>query len=266
MGTTRITSSQSSPSVTFYLEADHVQTDTANRRWKIRAYLRMSKGSGSFYAGSGVQIGRYNGIEFGRRSGTPFLPSGTTSWYQGPFEFWVNANSNGYWSGTSTQMPLQMQLSYGNVNTTPTGTIFLPRIGTVPPPPSPRVPDQITATSMRYAFDSNGNGGLTIIRWEYQYSTSSTFASGNSSIRSSSGTSVVTGLTPVTTYYFRSRGVNAAGNGPWSAIRSGTTLAGTAPGSDNVLNGIAWDSKGRRLFVTGKLWPKMFEVTFVPVG
>lgn len=27
-----------------------------------------------------------------------------------------------------------------------------------------------------------------------------------------------------------------------------------------VLNGIAWDSAGKRLFVTGKLWPKIFEV------
>ena len=30
---------------------------------------------------------------------------------------------------------------------------------------------------------------------------------------------------------------------------------------DAVLNGIAWDAKGRRLFITGKLWPTMFEVT-----
>jgi glutamine cyclotransferase len=27
-----------------------------------------------------------------------------------------------------------------------------------------------------------------------------------------------------------------------------------------VLNGIAWDPEGRRLFVTGKNWPKLFEV------
>ena len=33
---------------------------------------------------------------------------------------------------------------------------------------------------------------------------------------------------------------------------------------DAVLNGIAWDSKGKRLFVTGKLWPKLFEIELVP--
>lgn len=29
----------------------------------------------------------------------------------------------------------------------------------------------------------------------------------------------------------------------------------------DVLNGIAYDAKGDRLFVTGKLWPKVFEIT-----
>lgn len=31
-----------------------------------------------------------------------------------------------------------------------------------------------------------------------------------------------------------------------------------------VLNGIAWDAGHRRLFVTGKLWPKLFEIEVVP--
>jgi glutamine cyclotransferase len=33
-----------------------------------------------------------------------------------------------------------------------------------------------------------------------------------------------------------------------------------ASGYDSVLNGIAWDAKDRRLFVTGKYWPKLFEI------
>ena len=28
----------------------------------------------------------------------------------------------------------------------------------------------------------------------------------------------------------------------------------------SVMNGIAYDAAGRRLFVTGKLWPKVFEI------
>jgi glutaminyl-peptide cyclotransferase len=33
---------------------------------------------------------------------------------------------------------------------------------------------------------------------------------------------------------------------------------------DAVLNGIAYDAASRRLFVTGKLWPKLFEIKIVP--
>lgn len=34
---------------------------------------------------------------------------------------------------------------------------------------------------------------------------------------------------------------------------------------DAVLNGIAYDSKQKRLFVTGKLWPKLFEIDLVEI-
>ena len=39
--------------------------------------------------------------------------------------------------------------------------------------------------------------------------------------------------------------------------------AGVGSG-EGVLNGIAYDSRGDRLFVTGKLWPKLFEIKLVP--
>ena len=32
---------------------------------------------------------------------------------------------------------------------------------------------------------------------------------------------------------------------------------------ENVLNGIAYDKEDKRLFVTGKLWPYMFEINLV---
>ena len=42
-------------------------------------------------------------------------------------------------------------------------------------------------------------------------------------------------------------------------------LSGLRPKStwlnpDAVLNGIAYDAEGKRLFVTGKLWPKLFHI------
>jgi glutamine cyclotransferase len=46
-------------------------------------------------------------------------------------------------------------------------------------------------------------------------------------------------------------------------------LSGILPAADrtehvDVLNGIAYDVLGDRLFVTGKLWPKLFEIKIVP--
>ncbi len=46
-----------------------------------------------------------------------------------------------------------------------------------------------------------------------------------------------------------------------SALRGELTLADP----DAVLNGIAWDAAGKRLFLTGKLWPTLFEVKLAPV-
>jgi glutaminyl-peptide cyclotransferase len=45
---------------------------------------------------------------------------------------------------------------------------------------------------------------------------------------------------------------------------SGILPAGDVQDSNAVLNGIAYDRKGDRLFVTGKLWPKLFEIKVVP--
>lgn len=36
--------------------------------------------------------------------------------------------------------------------------------------------------------------------------------------------------------------------------------------ADDVLNGIAWDEKNRRLFVTGKNWPSLFEIRLTGPG
>ena len=44
--------------------------------------------------------------------------------------------------------------------------------------------------------------------------------------------------------------------------RSASPLAITPPLTD-VLNGIAYDAKGDRLFVTGKRWPKLFEIKLI---
>jgi glutaminyl-peptide cyclotransferase len=45
---------------------------------------------------------------------------------------------------------------------------------------------------------------------------------------------------------------------------SGIISKAERPDSDAVLNGIAYDAANDRLFVTGKLWPKLFEIRVVP--
>jgi len=48
----------------------------------------------------------------------------------------------------------------------------------------------------------------------------------------------------------------------WIDLAGLLTAAERAEGAD-VLNGIAYDSLGDRLFVTGKLWPKLYEIRLV---
>jgi glutamine cyclotransferase len=45
-----------------------------------------------------------------------------------------------------------------------------------------------------------------------------------------------------------------------TGLRDQSTLSNP----DAVLNGIAYDSKDNRLFVTGKLWPKLYEIKIAP--
>jgi glutamine cyclotransferase len=49
----------------------------------------------------------------------------------------------------------------------------------------------------------------------------------------------------------------------WIDLKGLLTPREQAQGVD-VMNGIAYDSAGDRLFVTGKLWPKVFEIRIVP--
>ena len=49
----------------------------------------------------------------------------------------------------------------------------------------------------------------------------------------------------------------------WIDLR-GLLSPGERSSAEAVLNGIAWDSAHHRLFVTGKLWPKLFEIEVVP--
>lgn len=102
---------------------------------------------------------------------------------------------------------------------------------TVPGAPLAVGVDQATATSLRFRFSGTTTGGAQILEWQAQVSTSSNFASPTTI--GSSGTSTFTLLQPNQTYYFRARGRNSVGWGPWSAVNAnaiGSTLPTPAPG------------------------------------
>ncbi len=50
----------------------------------------------------------------------------------------------------------------------------------------------------------------------------------------------------------------------WIDLSKLYPAAGSGPNNENVLNGIAYDAEKKRLFVTGKLWPKLYEIKLVP--
>jgi len=52
--------------------------------------------------------------------------------------------------------------------------------------------------------------------------------------------------------------------GAWLDL-SGILRPEERTGHEDVLNGIAYDPQGDRLFVTGKYWPKLFEIELVPL-
>jgi len=50
----------------------------------------------------------------------------------------------------------------------------------------------------------------------------------------------------------------------WIELAGLLKEAGVTGTQDDVLNGVAYDAAGDRLFVTGKLWPKLFEIKLTP--
>jgi len=89
--------------------------------------------------------------------------------------------------------------------------IFRP---TAPSPPTSVGVDQITATSARYIFSGNSDGGSGILEWQAWTATDAGFTQNVQAV-GSNGTTTFTGLLPGNTYYFRSRGRNAVG---WSGF------------------------------------------------
>ena len=117
------------------------------------------------------------------------------------------------------------------------GYVTVPaRIGVPGPSPAPTV-SAITASTARVAWTSTTAqaNGSPITSWRLQVSESPAFT-GNVFDAGASTPQTVTGLDPMTTYYARVRGTNAAGPGAYSPATSFTTApaAPAAPTSVTV--------------------------------
>ncbi|WNT44340.1 minor tail protein [Microbacterium phage Mabodamaca] len=95
-------------------------------------------------------------------------------------------------------------------------------------------PQDVKSTSCVVKFSGTTDGGSAIIGWELHWAEDAAFTVGAGSMVSG-GTSTVTGLKPGTLYYFRARGRNGVGLGPYSATASARTLA-----AFYVSDGEAW--------------------------
>ena len=130
-------------------------------------------------------------------------------------------------------------------------TFTLPRIVQVPPAPTAEYIDSVKDTSMRLRFTNNGNGGSSVIEWQAQRATNSTFTAGTAAFTLDDGWATFTGLANHTRYYVRARGRNVVGWGPWSNVLNDSTLGNpnspqnvvpTPSGSKSGRISLTWDA------------------------
>lgn len=172
--------------------------------------------------------------------------SGSSTYNYQPGAGWKKLGS---WNVTTSQ---NVTFSLGATGTSGFGgpttfTQFINR-ATVPPAPSIVTLSSITSTSMNTVFTGNGDGGSAITAWQLGYGVNT---STPDTIVDSSGTLLISGLTPGTTYYFWARGVNGVGAGPWGPRSQATTLripdATTTPVLSNIgpqSVTVAWSPNG----------------------
>lgn len=215
------------PSYTLEVTANLQSQNVAGNYSTIYYRMRVLNGNGGGYwattnmgnsgwldssTGGNPDLWSNGNMAYDFRGGTAWtIAEGTFRVYHrsdGNAEYWVNGRLDLYALGTAQ---------------TGSGTRSLPSLAKAPPAPTPLGIDQVDQNSFRYKFRGNGDGGSDILEWQVGYGTSS---GSPQKYTKSSGTTVVNGASPGTTYYLWSRGRNAVGWGPWSARSAVTTYTG----------------------------------------
>jgi hypothetical protein len=142
--------------------------------------------------------------------------------------FLIHASDRQVYTNIWGDCGAQVYANYNILGYAQTSAVHNGTDASVPGAPTNIGLDQITTTSMRYRFQGTTDGGSPITQWQYQAWGDPSF--NGAGVAGSSGTTVLNNLTPGTTYYFRSRGVNEVGAGPWSGTISASTLPTVPPG------------------------------------
>lgn len=241
----------SSPSSRFYWNADVVsQSQSSNQtvvKLQIRNYNGPSGNSGSNFGGSGEQVISLAGVggsERKRSANSNFLPSGYNAhqlrWDQS-WNVTLQHNSNGYYTGTSTNVTVQARITYGNINQSYSVNLSIPRILQ---PPGQVAQPTITDLGARQArINWSAPSSMAAINdYDLHVCTSQTRSAAACTAHynwtgNTTTNKLLTGLARGATLHASVRAKSSAGTGSWSAWRTFTTNAfepPTAPSTYSV--------------------------------
>lgn len=136
--------------------------------------------------------GWQNSVQMGYDTRVSGLQKGVT------YYFWAQAHNEKGWSAQSGRNQATTLIE--------------------PPAPTPIYLSELTQTSVRFQFVGNGDGGSPVLEYQIGYGTN---PNAPTNYITSGGDTVITGLSPATTYYIWARARNSVG---WSALsRSSAT-------------------------------------------
>ena len=193
------------------LEEGFIEGTTAPAGWTFTSIGSTYTSAGNY--GLGSPSLKLDGT--GDRVQTPAISNPTN------VSFWIRGNS------TDASSALLVEQAIGGTWSTVTNlTASLPTTAT-----TISCPLSTSVTNLRFTYTkSGGNLAFDDVLVTGGSGLASVFVPGYSNLTVAGTSQAVTGLTAGATYYFRARGVNASGAGPYSSVASvATVLADSAP-------------------------------------
>lgn len=251
--TNRLTYSHSSPSTSYYLEADQYdQNPGANTsRVQFRIFCINNGSSGGYSNSPGEHYGYAGGSLLANHTANPFLPSGVASggtrWATGYVYPTVAHDADGNGSVVLRQY---VHSTDGAVGTNDQSvTLYLTRIPQVPGVPGAPTISSTTSNSISLAWAAASRGHANITSYDITYADNAGFTS-PTTVTSATLSKVVSGLAPGKRYWLKVRAINSDGAGAYSA-------------PVNVFVGIAakkWDGAAEVAIATAVRWDGSAEV------